>query len=116
MSASPESDSKLQSCTLAAPTSARGAAVPCCSFVQAPVISRFGFLQDIAEGGSLAVSASASVVVITDKNVWRWHGFHLTSAFSAAGIKPLIKILPPGEHTKSRATKESIEDWMLENR
>ncbi len=61
--------------------------------------------------------ASTAVVVITDTNVWRWHGARLLRALAAAAVPtPLVKILPPGEHTKTRAFKEQVEDWMLENK
>jgi hypothetical protein len=62
------------------------------------------------------VSASASVVVLTDANVWRWHGARFSRALAAAGVAPLVKVLAPGEATKARAVKEEVEDWMLENR
>jgi hypothetical protein len=43
----------------------------------------------------------------------------LLSALTAGGIKvqPIVRVLPPGEtESKNRATKETIEDWMLENK
>ncbi len=55
-------------------------------------------------------------MVVTDKNVWRWHGARLAAALAAARVQPLVRVLQPGEHTKTRASKEEIEDWMLENR
>jgi 3-dehydroquinate synthetase len=58
-----------------------------------------------------------SIVVITDSNVWHWHGARFLASFTAAGAPPLlIHVLPPGETAKTRATKEVIEDWMLTNR
>ena len=66
---------------------------------------------------SLGLTASSSVVVVTDANVWRWHGHKLEAAFAAAGLaQPLVKVLQPGEGSKSRAVKADIEDWMLANR
>jgi hypothetical protein len=73
-------------------------------------------MQDLAAGGSLGVSATASVVVVTDTTVWKWHGRRFERALQNQGVKALVKALPPGEHTKSRAYKEIVEDWMLENR
>jgi 3-dehydroquinate synthetase len=55
-----------------------------------------------------------NIVVVTDTNVWRWHGARFLAAFAAAGgPRLLVRVLPPGEAAKSRATKEAIEDWML---
>ncbi len=55
--------------------------------------------------------------MVTDTNVWRWHGARLLRALAAAAVPaPLVRVLPPGEHTKTRAYKEQVEDWMLENR
>ena len=69
-------------------------------------------LQDLAHG--LVAPASSTVVVITDSNVWKWHGAYFTAAFRSAGNPdPLVFVLPPGEGSKSRSTKDAIEDWML---
>ena len=54
------------------------------------------------------------MVVLTDANVWKWHGTYFTTAFRAAGVpEPLVFVLPPGEASKTRDTKAAIEDWML---
>ena len=52
--------------------------------------------------------------MITDENVWACHGYRLCAAFASAGLrKPLVRILPPGECSKTRESKAAIEDWML---
>ena len=57
------------------------------------------------------------MVVVTDSNVWRWHGYRLKAAFARAGLpQPLVRVLQPGEGSKSRESKADIEDWMLANR
>ena len=74
---------------------------------------------DLSPTGSLKKSSSSKLVIITDTNVWKWHGNRLMNALEKAGAatpKPLIYILEPGEGSKSRATKEKVEDFMLSNR
>lgn len=74
---------------------------------------------DLSPTGSLKKSASSKLVIITDANVWKWHGHRLISALEKAGSAtptPLVYILEPGEGSKSRATKEKVEDFMLSNR
>jgi len=74
---------------------------------------------DLSPTGSLKKSASSKLVIITDANVWKWHGHRLLSALEKAGAAtptPLVYILEPGEGSKSRATKEKVEDFMLSNR
>lgn len=55
----------------------------------------------------------SSYVVITDENIYDLYGKQLIEAFKAEGIDVLIKVIKPGEESKSRETKEEIEDWML---
>lgn len=76
----------------------------------------FYFLQDIAANAPLRLSSVSAVVVITDEHVWKWHGRRLLQSFEAHGLKPLLRILAPGEQTKSREQKAAIEDWMLSNK
>jgi 3-dehydroquinate synthetase len=72
--------------------------------------------QDLAAWRGLP--KSSTIVLVTDANVWRWHGRATLAAFAVAGVTPapLVKVLPPGEPSKTRATKEAIEDWMLANK
>ena len=72
--------------------------------------------RDIVTRGS-GIPQAQSIVVITDENVWRWHGLRLLNSLSLAGVPPpLLYILPPGESSKTREVKESIEDFMLAKR
>jgi 3-dehydroquinate synthetase len=73
-------------------------------------------LQDIREQKSLGISSISSVVVITDEHVWKFHGRRLLQSCAANGITPLVKVLPPGEASKTRDVKAEVEDWMLANR
>jgi len=53
-------------------------------------------------------------VVITDSNVFPLYGSALVTTFEKVlKVKPFVKIIPPGEESKSRAVKEQIEDFML---
>ena len=71
--------------------------------------------RDIASRSG--IPASQSVVIVTDKNVWRWHGLRLLASLSRAGVRePLLYVLPPGEGSKTREVKEAIEDFMLAKR
>lgn len=75
--------------------------------------------MDLSPTGSLKKSSSSKLVIITDTNVWKWHGYRLINALEkvgAASPQPLVYILDPGEGSKSRATKEKVEDFMLSNR
>lgn len=60
------------------------------------------------------IPPAKSIVVITDENVWRWHGLRLLESLrNAAAPTPLLYVLPPGEASKTREAKEAIEDFML---
>ncbi|KAI9203014.1 EPSP synthase-domain-containing protein [Polychytrium aggregatum] len=70
------------------------------------------------------VKASAYIIV-TDTNIAPFHLAPLEAALrdavaqyhpSPASSKVLTMTLPPGEASKTRAMKESIEDWMLERK
>ena len=54
-------------------------------------------------------------MVITDVNVWKYHGDTLQNGFKDIGVEPLVKVLPDGEASKCRSVKAEIEDWMLSN-
>ena len=76
--------------------------------------TRYSPLQAIA---ARELPAASTIVVITDANVWKWHGVYFSRAFRGAGVPdPLVYVLPPGEESKSRDTKAAIEDWMLGNK
>lgn len=62
---------------------------------------------------------SSTYVLITDTNIGPRYLPHFEAAFAenAAKYSPEARLLtyaiPPGEYSKSRATKAEIEDWML---
>ncbi|KAJ1996187.1 3-dehydroquinate dehydratase (3-dehydroquinase) [Coemansia spiralis] len=68
------------------------------------------------------LAPASTYVLITDTNLARLYlekyheGFQTAWAHHKPGATPprlLTHVLPPGETSKSRATKGSIEDWML---
>lgn len=60
---------------------------------------------------------SSTYVLITDTNIGPLHAPRFQDAFEkAAGdteVRLLVYTIPPGEYSKTRATKAEIEDWML---
>jgi 3-dehydroquinate synthase len=56
---------------------------------------------------------AARVVIITDSNVEGGPAREVGSALRAAGMEPLVLAFPAGEASKSRATKEALEDRMI---
>jgi pentafunctional AROM polypeptide len=74
-------------------------------------ILRKGWIaRDIRE----RVPKAVKFVIITDSNVYGLYGAALVSTFEQVlHVKPFVKVLPPGEETKSRQVKEEIEDFML---
>lgn len=72
--------------------------------------------QDLA--GWVGLPRSSTIVVVSDETVWRWHGAPFLAACAAVDVRPtpIVTLVPPGEGSKSRATKERIEDWMLQQR
>ncbi|KAJ1797038.1 hypothetical protein LPJ59_003384, partial [Coemansia sp. RSA 2399] len=71
------------------------------------------------------LAPASTYVLITDTNLARLYLERYQDGFQAAWAhhKPeskaprlLVHILPPGETSKSRATKGAIEDWMLSNK
>lgn len=52
-------------------------------------------------------------VIISDSNVAPLYASTLQKSFKSlnSGLRVMLKVLPPGEHTKSRACKAEVEDW-----
>ncbi|KAJ1762666.1 3-dehydroquinate dehydratase (3-dehydroquinase), partial [Coemansia sp. RSA 1752] len=68
------------------------------------------------------LAAASTYVLITDTNLAALYADKYKEGFTAAWahVRPgvaaprlLVRVLPPGETSKSRATKSEIEDWML---
>eukprot|EP00051_Salpingoeca_urceolata_P000261 m.33341 g.33341 ORF g.33341 m.33341 type:complete len:1512 (-) comp10359_c0_seq2:178-4713(-) len=76
-------------------------------------------------GGALAADIverlpnTSTFVVITDSNVHALYGDTLVSSLTAklrtasSNAKVIVKAISPGEQSKSRPIKETLEDWML---
>ncbi|EKG18845.1 Shikimate kinase [Macrophomina phaseolina MS6] len=70
----------------------------------------------------LSTVPSSTYVVITDTNIGPLYlsafeeafAQHATSSPSPSSPRLLTHVVPPGEGSKSRETKASIEDWMLQ--
>ena len=54
---------------------------------------------------------AARYALVTDDGVDAAWGAAVRAAFAAAELSLLVKVVPAGETYKTRATKESIEDW-----
>jgi 3-dehydroquinate synthetase len=78
-------------------------------------------LQDLAHAPRSGLPKWGSLVIVSDENVWFWHGHRLQLALAEAlgnhaGSSIVVALLPPGEEAKTRRTKERIEDLMLAHR
>ncbi|GME33719.1 Pentafunctional AroM protein [Neofusicoccum parvum] len=58
---------------------------------------------------------SSTYVLLTDTNIAPLYVGALEKSFEklATGARLLVRAIPPGEASKSRSTKATIEDWML---
>ena len=67
----------------------------------------------------LANVSASTYVLITDTNLFKQYGQPFSTAFEECvskldmNARLLQYAIPPGETSKSRATKASIEDWLL---
>ncbi len=68
----------------------------------------------IAEDLRRRVPKATKFVIITDCNVFPLYGPALVASIEKElKVKPFVKVIPPGEESKSRQVKEEIEDFML---
>lgn len=78
-----------------------------------PVRVGAGALDLLAE--DLAVrSPKARAIVVSDSNVAALHGEPLCGALRAKGVDASLVVFPAGEASKSRETKASVEDRLIE--
>lgn len=82
--------------------------------------------QHISSTISQSFPNTSTIVIITDSNLESLHLPQLVTSLNQALSKDedrvkknlktriLIKIIKPGEESKSRKVKEEVEDWMLE--
>mmetsp|Transcript_16037 Transcript_16037/g.46388 ORF Transcript_16037/g.46388 Transcript_16037/m.46388 type:complete len:390 (+) Transcript_16037:60-1229(+) len=81
-----------------------------------------GLLDEVPARLLAAGMRPSTYIVVSDRNVFGYHGERLMKAFEKAANgaeKPprmLKYVTEPGEATKSRDVKAAIEDFMLENR
>ncbi len=63
----------------------------------------------------LAACVKGCLVVVSDTTVWSMHGATLETALKsyAPELEMLVWTVEPGEASKTRATKASLEDFML---
>ena len=80
---------------------------------------------DILIGPGLLARAGAEIAsrlpriraaIVTDDNVGALHASTLAESLDAAGMKPTIISVPPGERSKGFATLEDVVDAVLEAR
>lgn len=79
----------------------------------------FGLWRNYVAKDLITSCPSTTYVLITDTNIGSIYTQSFRGAFDAAAatVSPrprlLINVIPPGEGSKSRQTKDDIEDWML---
>jgi 3-dehydroquinate synthase len=56
------------------------------------------------------------VFVISDERVWAAHGERLHAIFAAAGVAPLVHVIPEGEGSKSLARAGELYGWLAAER
>ncbi len=54
--------------------------------------------------------------VISDERVWAAHGERLRAIFAAAGVAPLVHVIPEGEGSKSLARAGELYGWLAAER
>jgi len=72
------------------------------------------FLNKISEDIKSNFPAT-SHIIITDENVDKYWGEKIQQSFQNQNIQFLYKILPAGEHTKSREYKAELENFLIKN-
>ncbi|KIW83957.1 3-phosphoshikimate 1-carboxyvinyltransferase [Fonsecaea pedrosoi CBS 271.37] len=83
------------------------------------IIINFGLWRDYVAPDLLSNLESSTYVLITDTNLGSLYTQSFREAFENAArqtgksARLLIHQIPPGESSKSRQTKDDIEDWLL---
>lgn len=73
------------------------------------------WLSQVVEDIQSRFSAT-QYVIISDENVWGFHGEQMKKVCASYGLSFQVKVLPAGEQTKSRTYKNEVEDWMADHR
>ena len=81
-----------------------------------PVIIGHGLAGQIVALATSDALAGHRVVIITDDTVRAGYAGRLQHAFRDAGHDTEILSFPPGEQSKTRATKEQLEDQLIQRR
>ncbi|ETN41199.1 3-phosphoshikimate 1-carboxyvinyltransferase [Cyphellophora europaea CBS 101466] len=81
------------------------------------IIINFGLWRNYVAHDLLTNLKSSTYVLITDTNISKLYVDSFKAAFEAergeAASRLLVYEVPPGESSKSRETKNDIEDWLL---
>ena len=82
------------------------------------IIINFGLWRNYVVHDLLSSLKSSTYVLITDSNIGKLYVDSFRAAFEAeqhgsAASRLLVYEVPPGETSKSRETKNDIEDWLL---
>lgn len=81
------------------------------------IIINFGLWRNYVARDLLTNLTSSTYVLITDSNISKLYVDSFKAAFEAekgqAAARLLVYEVPPGESSKSRETKNDIEDWLL---
>jgi len=85
------------------------------------IIINFGLWRDYVAHDLLTNLESSTYVLITDTNIGKLYTDPFRKAFEAEAAgrqtwRLLTYEIPPGESSKSRQTKDDIEDWLLSQR
>lgn len=84
------------------------------------IVVDYGLWENFVAHDLLTHIPSSTYVLITDTNIGPSYAPIFERAFAAAGGSAPPRLLtyqiPPGEPSKSRATKADVEDWMLAQR
>ena len=79
-----------------------------------------GVLTALPSIASKLASSASTVVLIFDANVALHYAERVTRGFGScagwAGKRVLVKLVPPGEASKSRQMRSDIEDWLIAQR
>eukprot|EP01083_Nonionella_stella_P024209 66917_1 len=62
------------------------------------------------------IAPSSRYVIITDENVGKLYSKEIVDQFEGAGLTTFMYTIIPGEQSKCRSLKATIEDWMLAKR
>ncbi|KAK5069762.1 3-dehydroquinate dehydratase (3-dehydroquinase) [Lithohypha guttulata] len=80
------------------------------------IIIDFGLWNNFIANDLISTLPSSTYVLITDTNIGKLYTKSFSESFhnASSGTSRLLTLeIPPGESSKSRQTKDEIEDWLL---